>query len=130
MPISFANDSAKGATEVFIEDSIDDGIESRVHVAEPECEGERHLRNLEIREYGLNNVEKEEWQPASNEAAHDEAQNECGTLFLLSRNAPALALGIAGFGGRRRLLFGFDGILTDACWLLGLRLGTRLVASF
>lgn len=130
MPISFANDSAKGATKVFVEYGVDDGIEGRVHVTEPKGQGKRHLGYLEIWEYGLNDVEKEERQPAGDEATHDEAQNEGGALLLFSRNAPALALGITGLGGRGGLLLRLDGILADATRLLGLRLGARLVTPF
>ena len=41
-----AEDLAKRSSEVAIEDGVDDGIERRVAVAEPEEHGEQHRRRL------------------------------------------------------------------------------------
>lgn len=104
----------KGAPKVLVENRIDGRIEGGVHVAEPECNRERNVRYVAHRARGLRNVQDEERQPARNETAHDQAEDQRGALLLLARNATFLLFGIARLWhfGQGRLQFGqFDVLL-------------------
>lgn len=69
---SLEQDASEGASEVLVEDGIDGRIQGRVHVAQPECNRKCRFRNIAMRTTRRHqNIQKEEWQPAGNEAAHD-----------------------------------------------------------
>lgn len=69
---SLEQDASEGPSEVLVEDGIDGRIEGRIHIAQPKCNGKRRLRNIAMTTTGWHqNIQKEEWQPAGNEAAHD-----------------------------------------------------------
>jgi len=73
---SLEQDAPEGASEVLVEDGIDGRIEGRVHVAQPEGDGEGRLRDVAVAATCRHqDVQEEERQPAGDEAAHDQAQN-------------------------------------------------------
>lgn len=123
---SFEQDAAKRTPEVLVEHGVDDGVEHRVHVAQPEGDGEGLLRDVAEGAEGREDVEQEEGQPARNERAHDEPQDERGPLLLLARQPPLLPLRVA-LDRPRRLHHLHDGLLSarDAAHVddLPLRLG-------
>lgn len=93
---SLEKDSAEGASKVLVENSVDDGIEGRVHVAQPEGEGECEIWNIAASLAGrYEDVQEEEWQPARNETSHYNAQNQRRPFLLLPRYSPLLLLRIA-----------------------------------
>ena len=79
--------------EVLVEDGVDDRVQRRVAVAEPERERESPALHAAGRQWAVfadradraDAVEEEEGEPASDEAAHDEAEDEGGASLLLPR---------------------------------------------
>lgn len=124
---SFKEDTAERPPEVLVEHSVDDGVEHGVHVAKPEGDGERLVRDGAPRAERSEDIEREEGQPARNEGAHDEAQDERGPLLLLARQAPLLPLWVP-LGGPRRLHHFHHGLLAAGhaahVYNLTLRLGS------
>lgn len=92
---SLEQDAAKRSTKVLVEDGVDGWIESRVHVAEPECDRKERVGNLARRTCRHENVKEEERQPARDKAAHDETEDQRGTFLLFPRYPTLLFLGIA-----------------------------------
>ena len=88
--------------EVLVEDGVDDRVERRVAVAEPEGEGEapalhatrRQRAVFADRADGADAVEEEEGEPAGDEAAHDEAEDEGRAPLFLPRYPLLLLLRI------------------------------------
>lgn len=94
--LSFEQYPSEGPAEVLVEDSVDDRVESGVHVAEPESDGEGKVWDVTDGTNGGEDVEEEEGEPAGYEGAHDEAQDESGTLFFLPSYPPFLPLRVTG----------------------------------
>lgn len=65
----------EGPAEVSVEDGVDDGVERRVAVADPEEDGEDEHGDAAHAE-GRGDVEDEEGQPAQNERRHHQAQHQ------------------------------------------------------
>jgi len=88
--------------EVLVEDGVDDRVQRRVAVAQPEGEGEspaldaarRQRAVFADRADGADAVEEEEREPAGDEAAHDEAEDEGRAPLLLPRDPLLLLLGV------------------------------------
>ncbi len=68
-----------------------DWVEGRVHVAEPEGDGEAPGLDAVWTE-GVKDVEEEEGEPAEDEAPHYEAQNQRGPLLLFPGDPSLLSL--------------------------------------
>ena len=64
----------EGGAKLSVEYSVDDRIESRVAVAEPEDDGEQAAWNVEVEEH-RQRVDGEEGKPASDERSHDDAED-------------------------------------------------------
>jgi len=92
---SFKQYPAEGAAEVLVEYGVYERIQRRIHVAEPESDHEGLRGYLKLGEEGLDDVKDKEGQPASDEAAHYEAQDQGCAFLLLSRQSPLLSLRIA-----------------------------------
>jgi len=75
---STAQHATKGSTEFVVEDGVDDRVERRVAVAEPEDDGEQRRRNVEL-EQQRQRVDGEERQPAADERHHHDAEHHCGS---------------------------------------------------
>lgn len=97
---SFEQHAPEAAPEVLVEYRVYDRIDGRVHVAQPEGDGESLRRYVAHRTQRLQYVHEEERKPARDERAHDEAEYERGALLLLPGDAPLLALGVTGLGPR------------------------------
>lgn len=85
----------KGASEIFVEYGVDRWIQGRVHVAQPKCNVERRLGNVAFGAHRRQNVQEEERQPARDEAAHDQAEDERGAFLLFAGDAPLLLFRVA-----------------------------------
>jgi len=70
----------EGATKVSVEYRVNDRIERRVAVAQPEYHGENWLRYFQSGQQ-WKRVDEEERQPASDERNHNDAKNESGSSF-------------------------------------------------
>lgn len=69
---SLEQNASKGAPEVLVEDGINGRIECRIHVAQPEGNRKSGIGYFAmITTCRHQDIEEKEWQPASNEAAHD-----------------------------------------------------------
>lgn len=90
------------APKVLVENRVDRRIQCRVHVPEPKGYREGHIRYVTCRTRRLRDVQYEERQPARNETAHNQAQNQGGAFLLLARNATLLLFGITRFHRFRR----------------------------
>lgn len=91
----FEQDASKRSAKVLIEDCVDDRIEGGIHVSEPEGNGETPRSHVARRTQRLQDVQEEKGQPAENEGAHDQAENQCRSLLLFSRDSPLLPLRIS-----------------------------------
>lgn len=89
---------AEGAAKVLVEDGVNEWVEGRVHVSEPERDHERLDRYVDVWEERFRDVQDEEWEPARDEAAHYEAQYQGGSFLLLPRQSPLLSLRIPRLG--------------------------------
>jgi len=78
----------EGGAEFPVEDRVDDGIERRVAITEPEYYGEQAVWNVEVEEH-RQRVDGEERKPASDERRHDDAEHQSGAAFADPRQ-PAL----------------------------------------
>lgn len=88
---------AKRAAEILVEDGVDEGVQGRVHVAEPERDHKRLCGYFDAREQRFRDVKDEEWQPAGDKAAHDKTEYQSGSFLLLSRQSPLLSLRVPRF---------------------------------
>lgn len=88
---------AKRAAEILVEDGVDEGVQGRVHVAEPERDHKRLRGYFDSREQRFRDVKDEEWQPAGDKAAHNETEYQSGSFLLLSRQSPLLSLRVPRF---------------------------------
>ena len=70
----------KCGTEIAVKDGVDERIESRVAVTEPEDDGEQAVWNVEV-EQQRERVDGEERKPASDERCHYDAENEGRATF-------------------------------------------------
>ena len=70
---------AESLSELRVEYRVDDGIESRVGVAQPGQHFERHARDAGLAEGG-DDVDAEERHPAQQERAHDDADRDGGLV--------------------------------------------------
>lgn len=70
-------DSPKGLAEFGVENGVNDGVKGRIGVTQPGEEFESHPRNTGLAEGGYN-VDAEEWHPAEEESAHDDADSYGG----------------------------------------------------
>lgn len=99
---SLEQNAPERAPKVFIEDGVNCRIQCRVHVPQPEGYREGHVRYVTARTRRLRDVQYEERQPTRYETAHNQTQNQCGTLLFLARNATLFLFGIARFHWLRR----------------------------
>jgi len=97
---SFEQHAPEAAPEVLVEYRVYDRVDGRVHVAQPEGDGERLRWYVAHRTQRLQYVHEEERKPTGDERAHDEPEYERGALLLLPGDAPLLALGVSGLGPR------------------------------
>ena len=101
LPISSLSESGatgtqqfeEGASEVVVEDGVDDRVERRVAVAGPEHDCEDEVWDGEAEEGG-EEVGAEEGQPARHERQHDDAQHKRGASFTRARNLALVSLGL------------------------------------
>ena len=87
----WSKQAAEGATEVLIENGVDDGIERAVEVAEPRDHVIHRVRHAVFAEC-YDDVSGEERRPAHEEHAHNDAQGYC--RFMVGRRV--------GYSVRRR----------------------------
>lgn len=67
----------EGPPEVFVEDGINDGVETRVTVANPEEEFEQRIRYAaSLGAHSLQRVRKEKGEPADDKHPHYYSQNK------------------------------------------------------
>lgn len=85
----------KGASEIFVEYRIDRWIQCRIHIAQPKCNVECRFGNVAFGAHRRQYVQKEERQPARNEAAHDQAQDERGAFLFFAGDASLLLFWVA-----------------------------------
>lgn len=79
------------SSEVLVEDGVNDRVQRRIHVPQPEGGRECEPRYLNLQsEY----VHEKERQPACDERPHNQPQDQRRSLFLLPRDSPLLPLGI------------------------------------
>ena len=103
--------SLESLSKIFVEDGVDHRVEGRIAVPEPKCEREAPALNAARRQRtvladgadGADAVEKEEGEPARDEAAHDQAQDQRGPTLLLPCNSFLLHHGVL-FNRRLRVL--------------------------
>jgi hypothetical protein len=112
---SLEQDPPERPAEVLVEDGVDDGIEGRVHVPQPEGRREGDARNVTDQSQ---DVHEEEGQPAGDEGAHDQTEDQGGSLLLLPGDPPLLALGIPRLLHTRHLLLD-DVLLAGARLVFG-----------
>ena len=74
----------EGEPKLPVEDRVDDGVERRVAVAEPEDDAEQLGGDGDAGEEG-DGVDGEEGKPAPDEGRHHYAEDEGGTPLLGSR---------------------------------------------
>lgn len=96
--VSLEHNSAERATKVLIEHRVDDWVHRGVRVAEPERHGERLVRDVHVREQRLHDVQQEERQPAEDEAAHDQSEDERRSFLLLPGQTAFFAFGVSRLG--------------------------------
>lgn len=72
---SLEQDPPKRAAEILVEDGVNDWIEGRVHVAEPEGGGEGLVRYVAPGANRCQDIKEEEGKPACDERPHDQPQN-------------------------------------------------------
>ena len=103
-------DAKEGEPELAVEDRVDERVQCRVAVAEPEEDGEDHRMDGEA-DQRRHEVGGEERQPADDERRHDDAEHNGRSALARARNL-ALKTRRAAFVGlasarRRRLRAGF-----------------------
>lgn len=81
----------EGAPEVSVKHGINDRVQRRVAVPDPEKDLEDHTRNAGVAE-GRSKVQEKEWQPAENESCHDQTKNQCGPPLSGLRQFSLLSL--------------------------------------
>lgn len=101
----FEEDSPERSSEVLIEDGVYDRIEGRVHVAQPEGDGEGEVRNgAGGAADGVEDVQEEEGEPTGDERTHDEAEDERRSLLLFPRQPPLFSLWISNLRALQNIL--------------------------
>lgn len=91
---SLEQDSSESPSEVLIEDGVDDRIERRIHVPQPE--GRREGDTWDVVGQSQD-VHEEEGQPAGDERTHDETQDESSAFFFFSRDSPLFPFWVSRF---------------------------------
>lgn len=82
---------AERLAEVLVEDRVDDRVQQAVAIAEPEKETREKGRNgVRVLEERSDQRQHEEWQPATDERAHDDAQGGAGFPLLRQMKAQLL----------------------------------------
>lgn len=97
---SLKQDAPERPPEVLVEDRIDDGIERRIHVSQPKGRGERDAGNVVGQSQYIHEKER---QPAGDERAHDQSQNQRCSFLFFPRDPTLLSFRIAGFLNSRHL---------------------------
>lgn len=73
----------KSCSEVFVKDSVDDGVQCRVDVAQPfYCVGDFYAGDGALWTEGKDNVHEEEWKPADDEGTHNDGESTHQTALL------------------------------------------------
>lgn len=82
---------AERRAEVLVEDRVDDRVQQTVAIAEPEEETREEGRNgVRVLEERSDERQHEEWQPATDERAHDDTQSGAGFSLLRQMEAQLL----------------------------------------
>lgn len=104
---SLEENAPESAPKVLIENGVDNGIQGRIHVTQPEGDRKGGWRNVTAWTSRLQNVQKEERQPRGNETAHDKTENECGTFLFFTCYSTFFLFGITWFLDFRYCRFKF-----------------------
>lgn len=78
----------KSVTEVPIEDGVDDRIQRRIAVSEPEDDGEQSTRDLHPG-YRRDGIDGEEGEPAPDERGHDDTEYDDRPALLRPGRPPS-----------------------------------------
>ena len=86
---STAEESSERVTKVAVEARVNDWVESRVSVTDPEQYGDTPVRQLGagVGAQRCGEVPREEWKPADKECAHDDAEGLGGLVLSLHQSA-------------------------------------------
>lgn len=90
-----AEEVPEGAVVVLVEGCVDEGVEERVGVSEPEEDTLPDRRNVAGAQRD-DELGQEERDPAEHEDANQDSHHQCGSPLLLL--APRLALGLKRHG--------------------------------
>ena len=77
----------KRGAELAVEDGVDERVQRRVAIAEPEDDGKQAVWNVEVEEQS-ERVDEEERKPASDERCHDDAEDQRSATFASAGQLP------------------------------------------
>lgn len=98
--------------EIFVKNCIDNRIQCRIHISQPECRRECERRHVKGQSQ---NVHEEKRKPTGYKRTHYESQYKSGSLLFLPRYSAFFPFGVSRFLNSRHYVFHYH-FFTRRSW--------------